>query len=66
MVSASSYTGQIQALFYGFDMSRMLKGLLSELMFGNMGAVIPTYVRSDNSNAVYQVDSVNTSTDENA
>ena len=38
--------------FYGFDMARMLKGQLAELVFGNMGAGIPAYVRSDNSDAV--------------
>ena len=42
----------------------MLKGLLSELMFANIGVSIPTYVRNDNSVAVYQVDSVNTATNE--
>ena len=36
IVSTSSHSG-IQALFYGFDMDRMLKGLLSELALGNMG-----------------------------
>ena len=41
-------------------MDRMLKGLLAELMFGNTGVAIPTYVRSDNSDAVYQVELVNT------
>ena len=51
----SSYVG-IQALFYGFDMARMLKGRLSELTFGNMGLAIPTYARNDNSDALYQVD----------
>ena len=43
-------------------MVRVLKGLLAELMYGNMGAEIPTYVRSDNSDAVYRVDSVNAAT----
>ena len=41
-----------------------VKFLLSELMFVNVGVEIPTYVRDDNSNAVYQVDSVNTVTNE--
>ena len=54
-----------KALFYGFDMSSMLKGLLAELMSGNMGAVIPTYVRSDNSDAANHVGSVNTVTNVN-
>ena len=52
-------------MFYGFDIARMLKGLFSELLFGNIGAGIPTYVRSGNSTAAYQVDSLNTVTNEN-
>ena len=39
--STASYAWVIQALFYGFDMARMLIGLLSELMFGNMGRGYP-------------------------
>ena len=54
----------MQASFYGFDMKRMSKCLLSELTFGVSGAEIPTYVRNDNSDAVYQVDPVNTVTNE--
>ena len=46
------------------DMARMLHGLLAELIFGNMGAEIPTYVRSDKSDAVYHVVSVNTAAGE--
>ena len=42
----------------------MWKGLLEELMFGNAGGGIPTYDRSDNSDASYHVDSVNTATNE--
>ena len=42
----------------------MLQVLLEELMFGYMGADIPTYVRDDNSDASGQVDSVNTATNE--
>ena len=41
------------------------QGLLAELIFGNMGVAIPTYVRNDNSDAAYQVGSVNTVTNEN-
>ena len=48
-VPTSSYAGEIQAVFYGFDMARMLKGLLAELLIGNIGVEIPTYVRNDNS-----------------
>ena len=61
-VATSSFAGEIQAVFYGFDMARMLKGLLAELLFGSVGAEIPTYVRNDNSTAVYQVDSADTVT----
>ena len=49
--------------FYGSEMARILKGILSELLFGDIGAGIPTYVRSDNSTVVYQVDSANIATD---
>ena len=62
--STSSYERGVQASVYGFDMAMTLKGLLDGLMFGNMGVGIPTYVRSDNSDAAYQVDSVNTVTNE--
>ena len=63
-VSTYSYAGEIQELFYGFDMARMLKGPLAELTLGGMVLEIPTYVRGDNSGAAYQVDSVNTVTNE--
>ena len=36
-VITSEEAGGIQAVFYGFDMAMMLKGLLSELLFGNVG-----------------------------
>ena len=52
------------SIVYGFDMARMLKVLLAGLMFGNVGVEIPTYVRNDNSDAVYRADSVNTATNE--
>ena len=41
-------------------MARMLKGMLEELSFGNIGVEIPTYVRNDNSTVACQVDSFNT------
>ena len=63
-VPTYSYAGGIQALFYGSDMARAMKCLLEELIFGNMGPGIPTYVRSDNTDALYQVDSANTATNE--
>ena len=43
-------------------MARMSKGLLTELLFGNIGVEIPTYVRDDNSKVVYQVDPAETVT----
>ena len=61
-VPTSSFADGVKALFYDFDMARMLKGLLSELMLGDIAVEIPTYVRNDNADAVYQVDSVNTGT----
>ena len=36
-VSTSSYSGEIQALYYCFDVARMRKALLSELLFCNIG-----------------------------
>ena len=56
----SSYAGGNTSILYGFDMAMLSKGLLEDLMFRNMGVEIPTYVRNDNSDAAYQVDSVNT------
>ena len=64
-VATSSFAGEIQAVFYGFDMARTLKGLMAELIFGNIGVRIPTFARNDNSAVLYQVDSVNTVTNEN-
>ena len=57
--------GGIQAIFYDFDMARLLKCLFAGLTFGNMGAEIRTYVRNGNSEALYRVDSVNTVDNEN-
>ena len=45
--------------FFGIDMARAMKGLFSELIFGNMAVSIPTYVRNDNSAAAYQVGTLN-------
>ena len=42
----------------------MLNVMLSELMSWNMDVEIPTYVRCDNSDAVYQVGSANTAASE--
>ena len=56
--------GEIQALFYGFDAARFIKEMLAELLFGNVGCSINTYVRNDNSDAVYHMGSMNTVTNE--
>ena len=64
IVAASSFSGKIQAVFYGFDMAMILKGLMGELLFGNIGVGIPTFAGHDNSAVVYQVDSVNAVTHE--
>ena len=57
--------GEIQALFYGFGTSRFIKEMLAELLFGNVGCSINTYVGNDNSDAVYHMESMNTVTDKN-
>ena len=51
--------GKYKQRFYGFDMARMLKGLLAELLFADTVVEIPTYVRNDNATLVRQVDSAN-------
>ena len=38
--------------------------MLAELLFGNVGCSINTYVRNDNSDAVYHMESMNTVTNE--
>ena len=63
-VATSSYAGEIQALFYGFDAARFLKEMLAELLFGNVGCSINTDVRNDNPDAAYHMDSMNTVTHE--
>ena len=45
-------------------MDRAIKGLMAELLFGDIGLKMPTFVRIDNSTAVYQVDPRNTVTNE--
>ena len=45
-------------------MERMLKGIMAELIFGNIGVGIPTFARNDNSAVLYKVHSVNTVTNE--
>ena len=64
-VSTSSYSVEMQAFFYGCEIAGMLKGILAELLFGNMGVDIPTYIRNDSSDAVYQVDFLNSVANEN-
>ena len=61
-VATSIASGEIQAGFYVPGMARMLKGLLAELLFGNIGVEMPTYVRNNNSTVAHQVDSVKTVT----
>ena len=46
MVTTSKEAGAIQEVSYGFDMALMLKGLFSELFFGNIGVEIPTYAKT--------------------
>ena len=58
----SSYAGGIQALFYGFDTARFPKEMLAGFLFGNAGCSVNTYVRNDNSDAVYHMGSMNTVT----
>ena len=36
----------------------MLKGILAELLFGNIGVEIPTYVRNDNYGILQQAESM--------
>ena len=60
-VSTSSFAGNIQDAFYGFDIARMLEGHMAELLFGNIGwgfRLLLTFVRNDNSTVLYPVDSV--------
>ena len=54
-VAKSKKAGSTQAVYYGFDMARTLKGLLWELLFVDIGVAIPTYVRSDSCKITYQV-----------
>ena len=51
-------------MFYGIDTSRFIKGALAELLSGNAGCSINTYVGNDNSDAVYHMKSTNTVTNE--
>ena len=53
----SKESGVIQQFFYVFDMARMLKGLLPELLFGNIGVELPTYVRNNNYKILQQAES---------
>ena len=59
-VTTSKEAGVIQAVFYGVDMARVLEGLLGELLFGNIGVAIPTYVRNDNYKILQQAESAKT------
>ena len=64
-VSTSRYLGKSKHCFYGFDTARSIKDMLGGLLFGNVGCSINTYVRNDNSDAVYHTESKNTATNEN-
>ena len=64
-VSTSSFVGEIQAMFYGFDMAGLLKGILSELPIAGIDVEIPTYVGRDYLDDAYQVESANIATSEN-
>ena len=65
-MSTSIFAGVIQSLFLRFRHVQGVKGLSSELIYGDIGVEIPTYVRNDNPDAPNQVDSVNTAQGENA
>ena len=63
--TTSTCAGEIRSLFYGIDMAMAMEGLLEELIFGNTGVGIPTYVHSGSSDALYQAGSANTVGSEN-
>ena len=50
------YTGCLLWFRHGHD----VKGLLAELLFGNIGVEIPTYVRNDNYKILQQVEPMKT------
>ena len=58
-VETSSYAGEIQDLFLGFDTSRCLKITLSGLSFGNGNIATETRIRNDNSGVVEHAHSIN-------
>ena len=47
------------ARFYVFDTSRLLKSLVSELLFGNEGSGVETSARYDNSSVVVRARAIN-------
>ena len=49
-------------MFYGFGAARLIKEMLAELLIGNVGCSINTYVGNDNPDAVYHTGSMNTVT----
>ena len=63
-MGTSSYSGEARGIFYGFGRARFLNSLISELLFCNESLYIPTHVRNDNEDALYQSRSNNTSNDE--
>ena len=58
-VATSSYAGEIQAAYHGFDTSRYLKSTISELLFGNGNISIGAMVRNDSSSVVEHVYPIN-------
>ena len=55
----SSYTWGIRAAFRGFDTSRRLKSMLSEMLFCSENVEIGTRIRDDNSCVVEHAHSTN-------
>ena len=67
MVSASSYSGEVPAAFYGFDTARFLISLVEELLlFGDKGVYGGKSVRADNSSVVEHAHSIRSVTNERA
>ena len=63
-VATSSYAGEIQDVFRGFDTARFLKSTLSALLFGDGNRSIWARMPSDNSSVVGNALSINSATKE--
>ena len=61
-VMTSSYAGEIEAAFRGFDTSRFLKSMISELTYGNENVDISTRIRNGNPRVVEHARSINSVT----